>query len=247
MAAGPSCLTPPAGARSGPVASVARFDDPCPPGPAVRGWLHRPPHASGDGLVLTHGAGSDAASPILVEMAAAMADAGWTVLRCDLPFRQERPSGPPHRGAADRDRAGLRNAVTALRALAPGRLVLGGHSYGGRQASMLAAETAGLADALLLLSYPLHPPKKPAEARTAHFAALRTPALFIHGTRDGFGTVAELEAARRGIPAATALVVAEGAGHDLAGGARGRTRAAGLAGEALAGLRRLLGVEAGRR
>lgn len=245
MVARPSCLTPPAGARSGPVSSVTRFTDPSPPGPAVRGWLHRPAQPSGDGLVLVHGAGSDADSPILVAMADALAAAGWTVLRCDLPFRQERPSGPPHRGAAERDRAGLRNAAAALRALAPGRLVLGGHSYGGRQASMLAAEAPGLADALLLLSYPLHPPKKPRDARTAHFGALRTPAVFVHGTRDGFGTVAELDAARGGIPATTTLIVAEGAGHDL-GGARGRTRLAALAGQALDALRALLGATAGR-
>lgn len=246
VAARSSCLTPPAGARSGSVSSITRFAEPCPPGPAVRGWLHRPPQPSGDGLVLAHGAGSNADAPILVAMAEAMAEAGWTVLRCDLPFRQERPTGPPHRGAGERDRAGLRNAATALRALASGRLVLGGHSYGGRQASMLAAEAPGLADALLLLSYPLHPPKKPREARTAHFGALRTPALFVHGTRDGFGTVAELDAARAGIPGPTALIVAEGAGHDLGGGARGRARLTALAGQALAALHTLLGQPVGR-
>ncbi len=208
--------------------SVTRFDDPCPPGPPVRGWLHRPADAHGGGLVLAHGAGGNAEAPVLVEMAAAFTDAGWTVLRCDLPFRQERPTGPPPRGRAERDRAGLRNAVTALRALAPGRLVLGGHSYGGRQASMLAAEAPGLADALLLLSYP------------SHFPALTIPVVFVQGTRDPFATVPELETARHRLAAPTALVVAEGAAHDLAAGARGRARVAGLAGEALTALRALL-------
>ena len=223
------------------MSSVTRFADPCPPGPAVRGWLHRPPQASGDGAVLAHGAGSNAEAPVLFAMAEAMAGAGWTVLRCDLPFRQERPTGPPHRGAGERDRAGLRNAAATLRGLAPGRLVLGGHSYGGRQASMLAAEAPGLADALVLLSYPLHPPKKPLQARTAHFDALRTPAVFVHGTRDSFGTIAEVDAARAGIPAPTTLVVAEGAGHDLRGGVRGQARLAALAGQALDALHLLLG------
>lgn len=227
------------------MASVTRFDDPSPPGPAVRGWLHRPAHASGDGLVLAHGAGGTAEAPILVSLATAMAEAGWTVLRCDLPFRQARTSGPPRRGEAEGDRAGLRNAVAALRATARGHLVLGGHSYGGRQASMLAAEAPGLADALLLLSYPLHPPRRPRETRTAHFGALRTPAVFVHGTRDAFGTVEELDAARRGIPAPTVLVVAEGARHDLAAGARGAAvRLAALATDALVALRGLLGERA---
>jgi uncharacterized protein len=236
----------PGGGKIGPVRSVTRFDDPCSPGPPVRGWLHRPAGAHGGGLVLAHGAGGDAHAPVLVGMAAAFADAGWTVLRCDLPFRQERPTGPPHRARADRDRAGLRNAWAVLRARVSGRLVLGGHSYGGRQASMLAAETPALADALLLLSYPLHPPERPRELRTAHFPALTMPAVFVHGTRDPFGTVTELETAIRAIPAATALVVAEGARHDLAAGRRGGPGMAPLAAEALAALRGMLDPGAAR-
>lgn len=58
---------------------------------------------------------------------------------------------------------------------------------------MLAAVEPGLIDALLLLSYPLHPPKAPTQLRTAHFPAIRTPALFVHGTRDAFGTINELQ------------------------------------------------------
>jgi predicted alpha/beta-hydrolase family hydrolase len=74
-------------------------------------------------------------------------------------------------------------------------VTLGGHSYGGRQASLLAAEAPNLVEALLLLSYPLHPPKKPGQWRTAHFPKLQTPALFVSGTKDEFGTVDELRSA----------------------------------------------------
>jgi uncharacterized protein len=102
-----------------------------------------------------------------------------------------------------------------MRGRVRGRVFLGGHSYGGRQASILAAGEPGLADALLLLSYPLHPPRRPAELRTAHLLSLRTPALFAHGSRDPFATREEIEAARRLIPAATELVGFERAGHDL--------------------------------
>jgi predicted alpha/beta-hydrolase family hydrolase len=105
--------------------------------------------------------------------------------------------------------------VELLRELAPGTIFLGGHSYGGRQASMLAAEQSELAERLLLLSYPLHPPNKPAQLRTAHFPDLRTPAVFVHGTGDPFGSIDELEAALTAIPARTDLLSIEGAGHDL--------------------------------
>jgi predicted alpha/beta-hydrolase family hydrolase len=99
--------------------------------------------------------------------------------------------------------------------MVPGRVFLGGHSYGGRQGTLLAASAPGLVDGLLLLSYPLHPPKRPTELRTAHFPSLHTPALFVSGTRDGFGAIEELTAALKLIPARTRLLPVEGAGHEL--------------------------------
>ncbi len=185
---------------------------------SVSGFLHEPAEATGEALVLTHGAGSNAAALLLVGVADAFCAAGWTVLRCDLPFRQKRPSGPPHPSAAAQDREGLREAVAMMRSRGASKVVLGGHSYGGRQATILAAEAPGLADALLLLSYPLHPPKRPEQLRTAHFPALRTPALFVHGTKDPFGSPEEMRAALSLIEARTELRTVPGAGHDLARG-----------------------------
>jgi predicted alpha/beta-hydrolase family hydrolase len=181
----------------------------------VHGFLHKPGRATGQGLVLTHGAGSNCDAPLLIAIAAAFSAAGLTVLRCDLPFRQQRPTGPPPRGSGDGDRAGLRAAVKALRGMVKGPVFLGGHSYGGRQASMLAAEDAGVAAGLLLLSYPLHPPKKPDQLRTGHFPQLRVPAVFVHGTSDGFGSIEEVKAAAAAIPAHAEIIPVTGAGHDL--------------------------------
>src|SRR5271168_5204303 len=73
--------------------------------PFVRGLLHRPTNPNGDGLVLTHGAGSNCQSPLLIALAETFADAGFIVLRCDLPYRQDRPYGPPGPGDGKRDRA----------------------------------------------------------------------------------------------------------------------------------------------
>lgn len=153
--------------------------------------------------------------PFLVALDKALTARGLTVLRYDLPYRQARPKGPPRPREAADDRAGLRGAMQSLRAQVSGRIFLGGQSYGGRQASLLAAAEPGLADALLLLAYPLHPPGRRAELRTAHFPELRTPALFVHGSADPFGTLVELEAALKLIPARTSLLPIEGAGHDL--------------------------------
>jgi len=181
----------------------------------VRGFLHEPEHPNGNGLVITHGAGSNSDTTLLKAVAEAFADSGVVTLRCDLPFRQQRPKGPPCPAQAARDREGLRRAVEALREIAGKRVFLGGHSYGGRQATMLAAEEPDVADALLLLSYPLHPPHKPQDLRTGHFGSIQIPSLFVHGTRDTFGTIDEMRAALALIPARTDLAIAEGAGHSL--------------------------------
>jgi predicted alpha/beta-hydrolase family hydrolase len=151
----------------------------------------------------------------LVALADGFREANIEVLRYDLPFRQERPHGPPRPGDAARDREGLREQILKIREKKPERVWLGGHSYGGRQSSMLAAEAPELVDALLLLSYPLHPPRKPTELRTAHFPKLRTPALFVHGSRDPFALTSEIKDAIALIPCHANLLEIEGVGHDL--------------------------------
>jgi predicted alpha/beta-hydrolase family hydrolase len=194
--------------------------------PRVRGFLHTPENPNHNALVLTHGAGSNAQAPLLIAVADAFCAAGFTVLRCDLPYRQSRSYGPPGPGDAARDRAGLKNAIAAVKKMLSdgqalrttqgrGSTYLGGHSYGGRQSSMLCAEAPDVVAGLLLPSYPLHPPRKPEQQRTQHLPDLQASTLFVHGTRDPFGTVAEIEQALKMIPAKTKLVVVEGAGHDL--------------------------------
>ena len=170
-----------------------------------------------NGIVLTHGAGSNADSPLLVSLARAFEDAGWKARRYNLPYRQARPHGPPIPAHAAADRAGLAEAVAEMRGAVDGAVAVGGHSYGGRQASMLAAEQPGLIDALLLLSYPLHPPRKPQQMRTAHFPDWRTISLFVHGTRDPFASIEELTAAIAAIPVTTRIMALERAGHELKG------------------------------
>ena len=191
--------------------------------PAVRGYLHLPANPHGDALILTHGAGSNCSTPLLLALSETFAGHGYVVLRCDLPFRQERRTGPPFPGNAERDRAGLHNAVAALRRNVTRRIFLGGHSYGGRQATMLCADEPELVSGLFLLSYPLHPPCKPEQLRIQHLPNLRTPSLFVHGMRDPFGSAGEMTNALRLIPAKTELITVEGAGHDL--GFKGKTQA----------------------
>lgn len=166
-------------------------------------------------MALFHGAGSNCESPLMRALAELFCAAGYLVLRGDLPFRQERPTGPPARSQA-KDQQGIRESARYLRSRA-GKvpLWLAGHSYGGRMCSMAASADPSLANGLLLLSYPLHPPRKPQDQRTAHFPALQTPVVLVHGTRDPFGSIAELEEAIQLIPVRKHLLQIEKAGHNV--------------------------------
>lgn len=88
--------------------------------------------------------------------------------------------------------------------------------------AQLGEQEPDLVAGLLLISYPLHPPRRPEQQRTQHLPSLRTPTLFVHGTHDAFGSIAEMEHALKMIPARTKLLPVEGAGHDL--GFKGKTK-----------------------
>ncbi len=142
-------------------------------------------------VLLAHGAGADMHAATLTTVADALADARIPSLRFNFPHRaagRRAPDRPPVLEAAVRDAA----AELARRAkLPPERVVYGGRSMGGRIGSIVAATDGALG--LVLLGYPLHPPGKPERLRVEHFAKLRMPVLFVSGTRDAFGTPAELK------------------------------------------------------
>lgn len=181
----------------------------------IQGFLHSPEGFSDTVYLLGHGAGSNCESRLLVSLCESLSAAGVFALRFDLPFRQKRRTGSPHPSGAALDRQAFVEGARSLRDKGYARVYIGGHSYGGRQASMAAAEHPDTADGLLLLSYPLHPPDRPEQLRTAHFPKIRMPAYFVHGTRDPFGSMAEMQSSIVEIPAHTDLLTVSGAGHDL--------------------------------
>ena len=166
--------------------------------------------------MLTPGAGADRNQSALVAIDEAVSADGVVVARVDFPYRKA------GRKAPDRAPVLILTVVEEAAALAtdagapPASIALGGRSMGGRMCSMAVAE--GLpAAALVLISYPLHPPGKPDKLRTDHFGALRVPCLFVSGTRDAFGTPAELEQATQAIPGPVTHEWIEGGSHGLRG------------------------------
>jgi hypothetical protein len=180
----------------------------------IAGIAHQPEGTVSGVVVLTHGAGGSRESPLLQQVCDEWARRGWLAVRYNLPYRRRRPTGPPS-GSAATDRAGVVEAITVCRDLADGPLIAGGHSYGGRQTSMVVASGEAAVDVLTLFSYPVHPPGKPERPRTEHLPEITVPTVFTHGTSDPFGTPTEVRDAAALIAAPTEVIEIEGARHDL--------------------------------
>jgi predicted alpha/beta-hydrolase family hydrolase len=162
-------------------------------------------------LLLFPGAGSSSNNPCLVAIEKAVAP--MPCRRADFPYRKagrKAPDRPPVLLQAVRDEAAP---------LLEGGLVLGGRSMGGRMCSMVVADPDQPLPAagLVLISYPLHPPGKPDSLRVEHLPRLTVPCLFVHGTKDPFGSPAELEHWTATIPGPVTHHWIEGRGHDLKG------------------------------
>ena len=177
-------------------------------------FLFDGPEAAPTTVLLAHGASAPMDSASLTAMAHALAGAGLRVARFEFAYMAARRSGarrPPPRAEAV-----VPEYRAAVAALGPRRrLVIGGKSMGGRVASHLVDELfdARTAAGLLCLGYPFHPPGKPEQLRTGHLERLAAPALIVQGTRDPFGTRAEV-AAYTLSPAVT-LIWLEDGDHDL--------------------------------
>ena len=169
-------------------------------------------------LLLTPGAGSNRnhASLVAIEVALAGADPPVPVSRVDFPYRKAGRKAPDRAPILIASVVQDAAALATSSGVAPTRIALGGRSMGGRMCTMAVAD--GLpAAALVLISYPLHPPGKPEQLRTAHLPQLRVPCLFIHGTKDPFGTPDELTAATATVPGPVTHLWIEGGRHDLKG------------------------------
>ena len=144
-------------------------------------------------LILGHGAGAGQRSAFMVDFAGALAALGLDVVTFNFLYTEQGRRIPDRAPALE---ACCRAVIDAVRGRVPSaarRLFAGGKSMGGRIATQVAAADPALALAgLVLLGYPLHPPGKPDQLRDRHLKAIGRPMLFVQGTRDAFGTPAEL-------------------------------------------------------
>jgi uncharacterized protein len=205
--------------------------------PSVTAALHRPSEVRGAPVLLSHGAGGDLDSAGLVALAELLADLGHPVVRANLPYREAGRRAAP-RAESNVGHFGRLLASAGEVTGLDGPWIAGGKSYGGRVASLLAAEDAG-ADVLGLLfyGYPLHPPGKPDRLRVDHWPRVPVPCLFLQGTRDSFCDLDLLEEHVHKLPRRATIQRVEGGDHSLA-----VTRSASPTGEAASAVATIEGL-----
>ena len=168
-------------------------------------------------LILGHGAGANQTSSFMVHFATALATRGIDTVTFNFVYSEARKRVPDRN---DKLEGCYRKVIEAVRSGgilndAPGKLVIGGKSMGGRIASQVAAAGADGMAALVFLGYPLHPPGRPDQLRAKHLPNIRAPSLFVQGSRDAFGTPAELRPILAKLEAPAELHVVEDGDHSF--------------------------------
>jgi uncharacterized protein len=171
-------------------------------------------------LVLAHGAGAGQRHPFMVTVARGLADRGVDVVTFDFPYMQQKRRTPDKAPVLE---ASFRDSIVEAqsRVSREHQLFIGGKSMGGRMATHLAADRADLkirpyVGGVIALGYPLHPPGKPEQLRTAHLPSIEVPMLIVQGERDTFGTPDEIKAVIKTLPLKVTLHVVTKGDHSLA-------------------------------
>ena len=164
-------------------------------------------------LILAHGAGAGQHSTFMTSFATALAELGVDMVTFNFLYTEQRRRIPDRKPALE---ACYQAVIQAVRGELPGALFIGGKSMGGRIATHVAAEGHGTApNGIVLLGYPLHPPGRPQERRDAHLPDVPSPMLFVQGSRDAFGTPAEIQPVLLRLDRPATLHIVEGGDHSF--------------------------------
>ena len=173
-------------------------------------------HEKRAAVILAHGAGAGQMHPFMTAAAVAFTAAGFETITFDFPYMEAGRRVPDKAPVLERTFAAVAKECCSRWLTPDFPYFAGGKSMGGRIASQAAAN--GLFDrdpaGLVFLGYPLHPPAKPEKRRNEHLSKVKPPMLFVHGSRDPFGTPGEMDEVvtrlKRGL-----LVMIDGGGHSF--------------------------------
>jgi predicted alpha/beta-hydrolase family hydrolase len=180
----------------------------------VLGYPAAAGNRAGVTLILGHGAGADQRSGFMVAFANALAERGIEIVTFNFLYSEHRRRIPDPNGRLESCWRAVIEA-TRGRIASDDKLAIGGKSMGGRIASQVAAGGAGDLAGLVFLGYPLHPPGRLDRLRSAHLQDVKAPMLFVQGSRDAFGTPAELQPIISQLEPPADLFVVEGGDHSF--------------------------------
>jgi predicted alpha/beta-hydrolase family hydrolase len=166
-------------------------------------------------LILGHGAGANQTSGFMVAFASALAERGIETITFNFLYSEHGRRIPDPNARLESCWRAVIEAVRARVTSNADRLAIGGKSMGGRIASQVAADGIGDLAGLIFLGYPLHPPGRPDRLRAAHLRRVKAPMLFVQGSRDAFGTPAELQPIIGQLEPPAALQVVEEGDHSF--------------------------------
>lgn len=202
---------------SRPIDRVITWSEDRPPVSArcYRAADETPPRAV---LLLAHGAGAGFTHPFMVTFGERLSALGIDVVTFNFPYMEAGRRLPDPGPLLESCYLGVLADVRRWENLGAHTVFLGGKSLGGRMASHVAAfhaERAGPLGGVVLLGYPLHPPRRPHQRRDAHLGAIAVPMLFVQGSRDGFGTPDELRPVLASLRARADLAIVDGGDHSF--------------------------------
>ena len=166
-------------------------------------------------MLLGHGAGADQMSGFMRMVASGFAARGLDAMTFNFIYKEKRKSVPDPKAKLEACYRSVIEAAIANKKLKGNKLVIGGKSMGGRIASQVAAEHSEGIDGLVFLGYPLHPPGRPDKLRDEHLPKIKAPMLFVQGSRDAFGTEAEIRAITKKHRLRAELYVVESGDHSF--------------------------------
>ena len=161
-------------------------------------------------LILGHGAGAGQSSPFMVSFATELASRGLDAVTFNFFYMEHRRGGPDKPDKLEACYRAVIDTVRTHKKLKGNKVAIGGKSMGGRIASQVAAAGVGDLAGLVFLGYPLHPPGNPEKLRSKHLPLIKSPMLFVQGSRDTFGTDDEMRPIVKKLPRATLHIIERG-------------------------------------
>ena len=167
-------------------------------------------------IILAHGAGAGMNHIFMATLSQLLSEEGIATMRFNFPFMENKKGRPDTPAVAH---ATIEAAITKARKTFPKLpLFVGGKSFGGRMTSQfLSTHRDDDIKGVIFYGFPLHAPGKPSIERAEHLKEVRTPMLFLQGSRDEFATWKLIASVCSKLPLAE-LVKIEGANHAFKAG-----------------------------